>query len=296
VFLEQVFKVIIEFGINSHKKNCNIKQTSIRLNKYLADLGIGSRREIDEYIKSGKVLVNKKPASLGDQVKEGDSINFNNKNHICKIGEKKNFLYLAFYKPKGLISTCDKSIKNNIISFIEKTAQNSNADLLDEIFNTRIYPIGRLDKDSEGLMILTNDGKLTNQLTHPKFEHEKEYIVRCQKPISKNFINKFSKGVEIEIDDRDQDSKIVLTKPCQVVQISEYEFQTILKQGYNRQIRKMAEKLGNKVSKLKRIRIANISIQDNLINHFPPNIITVLKLKEGAFKKLKYSLKLFKKL
>ncbi len=293
--MKQVFEVIIEFRINSHKENCNIKQTSIRLNKYLAALGIGSRREIDEYIKSGKVLVNKKPATLGDQVQEGDVINFNNKKYICKTNEKKDLLYIAFYKPKGLVSTCDKSIKNNIISFIEETAQEANSNLLDVILNTRIYPIGRLDKDSEGLMILTNDGKLTNQLTHPKFEHEKEYIVRCQNPISKNFINKFAKGVEIELDDRDQNSRTVVTKPCKIVQISEYEFQTILEQGYNRQIRKMTERLGNQVSRLRRIRIANISIQDNLINRYPPNIITVLKLKDGAFKKLKYSMKLFKK-
>jgi 23S rRNA pseudouridine2604 synthase len=203
-------------------------------------------------------------------------------------------LYLAFYKPKGVISTCDDSVSNNIISFIEQKARESDSAILDEILSTRIYPIGRLDKNSEGLMILTNDGKLTNLLTHPKYQHEKEYIVRCQKPISKNFINKFSSGVEIEINDKDQNIKIAHTKPCKTVQLSDHEFQTILQQGYNRQIRKMVEKLGNKVTKLKRIRIASVSIQDNLINPYPANIITVLRLKEGAFKKLKYSVRLFK--
>lgn len=193
-----------------------------------------------------------------------------------------------------MISTCDDSVSNNIISFIEQKARESDSAILDEILSTRIYPIGRLDKNSEGLMILTNDGKLTNLLTHPKYQHEKEYIVRCQKPISKNFINKFSSGVEIEINDNDQNFKIARTKPCKTVQLSDHEFQTILQQGYNRQIRKMVEKLGNKVTKLKRIRIASVSIQDNLINPYPANIITVLRLKEGAFKKLKYSVRLFK--
>ena len=202
---------------------------------------------------------------------------------------------MAFYKPKGLVSTCDSSIENNIISFIENEASRTESPILDEILNTRIYPIGRLDKNSEGLMILTNDGELTNLLTHPKHEHEKEYIVRCQKPLSKSFISKFASGVEIEIDDKSSAPQLKRTKPCKVVQISDCEFQTILEQGYKRQIRKMVEKLGNKVTKLKRIRIANISIQDNLINPYPPNIITVLRLKEGAFKKLKYRLKLFKK-
>lgn len=193
-----------------------------------------------------------------------------------------------------MISTCDDSVSNNIISFIEQKARESDSAILDEILSTRIYPIGRLDKNSEGLMILTNDGKLTNLLTHPKYQHEKEYIVRCQKPISKNFINKFSSGVEIEINDNDQNFKIARTKPCKTVQLSDHEFQTILQQGYNRQIRKMVEKLGNKVTKLKRIRIAGLSMQDNLINPYPANIITVLRLKEGAFKKLKYSVRLFK--
>lgn len=266
----------------------------MRINKFLSAQGMGARREIDRAISAGLVTVNDRLAELGDQVATGDIIKYKNKIIIVESEKNPDMFYLAFYKPRGLLSTCDTDIPNSIINYIHERAHARRNSLDLKILDQRIYPIGRLDQDSEGLMILSNDGELTNELTHPSHEHEKEYLVSCLQPITDNFIKRFSSGVYIETENSRGETKLVKTLACQTTQVSTHHFQTILKQGYKRQIRKMVSELGNKVTKLVRLRIANIAIQDNLIAKYEPNIMTVLNLEPGEYQELKYSLTIYK--
>ena len=206
-----------------------------RLNKAISETGFCSRRDADRLIEKGEVRVNGEIAILGTKVGPEDSIKVNNK----LITKKTNKVYLAFNKPKGITCTTDTLIEGNIISYIN--------------YPDRIFPIGRLDKPSEGLIFLTNDGDIVNKILRAKNNHEKEYIVNVNKKINSSFIQKMGDGVEI------LNTK---TLPCRIKKIDNYTFKIILTQGLNRQIRRMCHALGHEVLKLKRVRIMNITLED----------------------------------
>jgi len=206
---------------------------TIRLNKAISDTGYCSRREADKLIEEGKVTINGRLGVLGDKVTGEDRIEVDGKS----ISKKVYLVYIAFNKPRGITCTTEKQIKGNIIDYINH--------------KERIFPIGRLDKDSEGLIFLTNEGNLVNKILRAGNNHEKEYLVTVNKNIDDNFIEKMGSGVPI-LD--------TVTKPCKVKQINNNSFNIILTQGLNRQIRRMCEHLGYDVEKLKRVRIMNISL------------------------------------
>ena len=206
-----------------------------RINKYLSEIGYCSRRAADKLIEEGRVLINNAPPEMGVKINSSDEIKIDGK--LIKETNKK-FIYLAFNKPVGIVCTTDTRFeKNNIIEYIN--------------YPERIFPIGRLDKPSEGLILLTNDGDIVNKILRSRNHHEKEYLVEVNKPIDEHFINKMSNGVPI-LD--------TTTKDCTLERISKFRFKIILTQGLNRQIRRMCEYLDYKVVKLKRIRIMNISL------------------------------------
>ena len=196
---------------------------AVRINKYLSEIGFCSRRAADKLIEQGRITVNGKPVEMdGEQV--------------GKKTEKP--VYIAFNKPVGIVCTTDTKVeKDNIIDYIN--------------YPSRIFPIGRLDKPSEGLIFLTNDGDIVNKILRARNNHEKEYVVTVNKPITKSFVDKMDKGVPI-LD--------TVTRPCVVKQTHEREFRIILTQGLNRQIRRMCEYLGYRVVRLKRVRIMNVTL------------------------------------
>jgi 23S rRNA pseudouridine2604 synthase len=204
------------------------------LNKYISDSGFCSRREADKYIEDCRVTINGQDAQKGNRVKEGDDVRIDGE----PIRKKKSTVYLAFNKPKGITCTTDLKDKNNIIDFVS--------------YKSRIFPIGRLDKLSDGLIFLTNDGDIVNKILRAGNGHEKEYVVQVDKPITKEFIVKMRNGVDI---------LGTTTKSCFVKQESEFKFRIILIQGLNRQIRRMCEALDYKVTSLTRIRIMNITLK-----------------------------------
>ena len=207
-----------------------------RINKYLSEVGYCSRRVADRLIAKGKVTINGEIPEMGTMVEEGDQIEVKGK-RIKKPTNQKN-IYLAFNKPFGIVCTTDRRIESdNIIDFIK--------------YPTRIFPIGRLDKPSEGLIFLTNDGDIVNKILRARNNHEKEYIVSVNRPINKDFIQRMSNGVEI-LD--------TITKNCSVKQLGPKTFKIVLTQGLNRQIRRMCESLGYRVQSLKRVRIMNIKL------------------------------------
>lgn len=205
-----------------------------RLNKFISDSGMCSRREADKLIEDKKVLVNGEIASIGTKVGLRDIVKVNQR----VIKNKKRRVYMAFNKPVGITSTTDLKDLDNIIDFIN--------------YGERIFPIGRLDKMSEGLLFLTNDGDIVNKILRAGNNHEKEYIVTVDKSITSEFITKMSSGVHI-LD--------TVTNPCKVEKMSKYIFKIILTQGLNRQIRRMSKVLGYNVTKLKRTRIMNIELR-----------------------------------
>lgn len=207
----------------------------MRLNKYLSDAGICSRREADRLVQEGKILVDGKAAVLGMQIEEGQEILVNGK--AVRREEKK--VLLLFHKPRGIECTANPKIKNNVISYID--------------YPIRIYYIGRLDKDSEGLLLLTNQGELVNKMMRAGNCHEKEYLVTVDKPVTEDFIKKMSKGVPV---------LGTVTRKCRVEKTGEKTFRIILTQGLNRQIRRMCEYLGYRVKRLKRIRVMNLELGD----------------------------------
>lgn len=206
-----------------------------RINKYLSEVGYCSRREADKLIDAGRVTVNGEIPEIGTKISEHDVVCVDGK--LVK-NTKKSFTYLAFNKPVGIVCTTDTRVeKDNIIDYIN--------------YHKRIFPIGRLDKPSEGLILLTDDGDIVNKILRGTNNHEKEYIVTVDKPISQTFIKRMSSGVPI-LD--------TVTKKCHVEKIDNYTFKIILTQGLNRQIRRMCEYLNYNVTSLKRVRIMNISL------------------------------------
>lgn len=211
----------------------------IRLNKYLSEAGVCSRREADRLIESGVVTVDGKNAVPGMKVEDGQEVCVGKK----RIKIKTQKTVLAVYKPAGIVCTEDKREKKNITRFLN--------------YPLRVTYAGRLDKDSEGLLIMTNDGDLINGMMRARFSHEKEYKVTVNKEITPEFIEKMSRGVHIRDREKNLDA---VTRPCKVRKNGKYTFSIILTQGLNRQIRRMCEALGYKVTTLKRIRIMNVEL------------------------------------
>lgn len=211
-----------------------MEKTQTRLNKYLSEVGYCSRREADRLIDEGRVTVNGVVPEMGTKVSDDDEICVNGELIVNK--EEEN-VYLAFYKPVGIECTTNTTVRDNIVDYIN--------------YPKRIFPVGRLDKDSEGLILMTNDGDIVNKILRQKNNHEKEYIVTVNKPITERFIQRMGAGVPI-LD--------TVTKKCRVEQISKTVFRIFLTQGLNRQIRRMCEYFDYDVVALKRIRIINISL------------------------------------
>ncbi|WP_044338937.1 23S rRNA pseudouridine(2604) synthase RluF [Rossellomorea aquimaris] len=205
----------------------------MRINKYISEAGKASRRGADKLITEGRVTINGKIAKIGDQVNPGDDVKVSG----APVRVARNNVYIALNKPVGITSTTEKGVKGNIVDLVNHPL--------------RIFNIGRLDKDSDGLILLTNDGDIVNEILRAENQHEKEYIVTVDRPISEDFLKQMSEGV-----------KILGTKtlPCKVEQISKYVFQITLTQGLNRQIRRMCEALGYDVYRLQRTRIMNIHL------------------------------------
>ncbi|MDO5440496.1 MAG: pseudouridine synthase [Erysipelotrichaceae bacterium] len=211
----------------------------MRINKYIASSGLCSRRKAEEYIEKGQVTVNDEVASLSTTVEDNDVVKLKGK----VIEAKKDFVVLLFNKPKGITCTTEHKVKDNIIDFIN--------------YKERIFPIGRLDKDSEGLILLTNNGDLVNECLRVENGHEKEYVVKVDKDINDDFLLKMSKGVKIF---NPVTNKYVVTNPCKVIRKNRNTFNIILKQGLNRQIRRMCKELGYRVIYLKRIRFMHLHL------------------------------------
>ena len=207
-----------------------------RINKYLSEVGYCSRRVADSLIEEGKVTINGEIPEMGTKVEDGDKVEVEGQR--IEKSTKHEKIYLVFNKPAGIVCTTDRRVESdNIIDFIK--------------YPTRIFPIGRLDKPSEGLIFLTNDGDIVNKILRARNNHEKEYIVTVNRPINRDFIQSMSNGVEI-LD--------TITKNCFVKQLGPKKFRIILTQGLNRQIRRMCESLGFRVKSLKRVRIMNIKL------------------------------------
>lgn len=212
-----------------------MEDNQVRINKYLSEAGYCSRREADKLIEQGRITINGQVPEMGTKVSPGDQVFVDGE---LISNKKNNFTYLAFNKPVGIVCTTDTRVeKDNIIDFIN--------------YHKRIFPIGRLDKPSEGLILLTDDGDIVNKILRASNNHEKEYIVTVDKPISQTFIERMSQGVPI-LD--------TVTKKCHVEKIDSFTFKIILTQGLNRQIRRMCEYLDYEVQTLKRVRIMNIPL------------------------------------
>ena len=205
-----------------------------RINKYISETGFCSRREADKLIEQGRVTINGKLPEMGTKVTPEDEVRIDGK--LISDKKKKN-TYLAFHKPVGIECTTNQSVKNNIVDYIN--------------YPVRVFPVGRLDKESEGLILMTDDGDIVNKILRSRNNHGKEYIVTLNKPITERFIKRMANGIPI-LD--------TVTKKCEVEQISNRVFRIILTQGLNRQIRRMCEYLGYEVTALKRIRVINISL------------------------------------
>lgn len=205
----------------------------MRINKFLSESGIVSRRGADKWIEEGIVTINGEVATLGSKVEDGDDVRVKGK----PVKREQENVYIVLNKPVGITSTTEKHIEGNVVDFVNHPL--------------RIFHIGRLDKDSEGLLLLTNDGDIVNEILRAENHHEKEYVVKVDKPITDEFLRKMASGVPI-LD--------TVTLPCKVEKVSSHVFKIILEQGLNRQIRRMCSALGYSVQRLQRIRIMNIHI------------------------------------
>lgn len=208
-------------------------EEAIRINKYLSEAGYCSRRQADRLVEEGRVTIDGKIAQMGDKVTDDQKVMVGKQ----RVLREEPFIMIALNKPKGIVCTTAEVEKDNVVRFLN--------------FKQRIYPVGRLDKDSEGLLLLTNQGELANELMKARNYHEKEYVVRVNKPLTKDFIKAMCDGVPI-LD--------TVTRPCKVRYVDKYTFEIILTQGLNRQIRRMCEYFGYRVVALKRIRIVNIEL------------------------------------
>lgn len=206
----------------------------MRINKLLSNAGICSRKEANTIIEQGRVTVNGEPCIPGKWVEWEDDIRLDG----VKV-EKAEMVYILYHKPVGVLCTLDKSIKDNLLEHMD--------------YDGYVFPVGRLDKESEGLLLLTNDGDLADKVLRAEYEHQKEYIVQVDKPFDDEFLNTLAGGVEIFGQ---------MTMPCEIFRIDEHTFKIILVQGINRQIRKMCKKFGYNVTRLKRIRIVNLCLDD----------------------------------
>jgi 23S rRNA pseudouridine2604 synthase len=215
--------------------------TSISLNKYISETGICSRREADKWIEAGRVRINGTVAQKGNRVEDGDEVTLDGK----RIGQKPQLVYIALNKPPGITCTTDLKDRDNIIDFVRHPK--------------RIFPIGRLDKASSGLILLTNDGDIVNELLRSENGHEKEYIVTVNKAIDRSFAARMAGGLPI---------LGTKTKPCTVEILNNFTFKIILTQGMNRQIRRMCDFLGYQVQTLKRTRITNIHLDGIKVGHW----------------------------
>lgn len=213
-----------------------MSDSTTRLNKYISESGLCSRRAADRYIDQGNVFINGRKAKVGDQVFFGDVVSVNGQTIEPK--EAENSVLLAFNKPVGITSTTEAGVKSNIVDYVN--------------YSERVFPIGRLDKDSQGLIFMTNNGDLVNKILRAGNSHEKEYVVTVNKTITEQFITNMAKGVPV---------LGVMTKKCKVVKESPFIFRITLVQGLNRQIRRMCEHFGFEVTKLERVRIMNISLK-----------------------------------
>jgi len=205
----------------------------VRLNKYISETGVCSRREADKWISEGRVTLNGAPATLGHKVAPGDEVRINGN----LIGAKKQAIYIALNKPVGITCTTEARVEDNIVQFVGHSE--------------RIFPVGRLDKESEGLILLTNDGDIVNEILRSENEHEKEYVVAVNRPITDLSLKMLASGVKI---------MGMTTKPCKVERVDAETFRMVLTQGLNRQIRRMCSALGYRVRRLKRVRIINIHV------------------------------------
>jgi 23S rRNA pseudouridine2604 synthase len=215
----------------------------VRLNKFISETGVCSRREADKWIDAGRVTCNGQVAALGTQVADGDRICIDGE----PIGTKKNSIYIALNKPVGITCTTEAHIEENVIDLVGHPE--------------RIFPIGRLDKDSEGLILLTNNGDIVNEILRSENNHEKEYIVTVDRPITDLSLTMMAGGVKI---------MGVLTKPCRVSRIDQRSFRMVLTQGLNRQIRRMCSALGYKAQRLQRVRIMNVHLGTLSVGQWRP--------------------------
>jgi 23S rRNA pseudouridine2604 synthase len=213
-----------------------MQQSSVRLNKFISESGLCSRREADRFIEQGNVFINGRKANVGDQVKVGDRVRVNGNHLEPRKGD--DTIFIALNKPVGVTSTTEEGVRDNIVQFVNHSK--------------RIFPIGRLDKDSQGLIFLTNNGDLVNKILRAGNNHEKEYVVTVHKPLTDAVIQGMSNGVPM---------MGVTTRKCKIVQEGPAVFRIILVQGLNRQIRRMCEYFGYEVTKLERVRIMNIGLK-----------------------------------
>ena len=217
----------------------------VRINKFLSEAGVCSRREADRRIEAGEVLIDGRAAVAGDRVGPNARVFFQGK----EVKKEEEMILLVMNKPVGIVCTAEKREKNNVIDFLN--------------YPKRVYPIGRLDKDSEGLLLLTNNGDIVNKMMRAGNHHEKEYIVTVNKPISDSFIRGLSGGVPlVELG--------ATTRKCKVEKLSGRQFRIVLTQGLNRQIRRMCEYFGYRVEKLVRVRIMNIKLGDLKTGEYRP--------------------------
>ena len=206
---------------------------AVRLNKYISETGVCSRREADKWIEAGRVTLNGAPATLGHKVAQGDEVRIDGN----LVGAKKKAIYIALNKPIGITCTTEAHVEDNIVRFVGHSE--------------RIFPVGRLDKDSEGLILLTNDGDIVNEILRSENEHEKEYVVSVNRPITDLSLKMLASGVKI---------MGVTTKPCKIERVDAETFRMVLTQGLNRQIRRMCSALGYRVRRLQRVRIISIHV------------------------------------
>ena len=209
----------------------------VRINKFLSEAGVCSRREADRQIEAGNVVIDGKTAQIGDRVHPGQKVFYQGK----EVTKEEEMILIAFHKPVGIVCTAEKREKNNVIDYLH--------------YPKRIYPVGRLDKDSEGLLLLTNNGDIVNKMMRSGNMHEKEYLVTVNRPVTDSFVHGLANGVPlVELG--------VTTRKCRVEQIGKKQLRIVLTQGYNRQIRRMCEYFGYRVDKLVRVRIMNIKLGD----------------------------------